>query len=411
MKIEYFPEIKGEVLHFIANRKEVSKLELQEQLHVTSSTLTRMLQELTDEQLIVQSGYGPSRGGRKPILYTLNAQYRYIIGIEISRFYTVLGLFDMRLKPISVTRWRMDSSMDPESYFDYVNQNINSFCKDHQLSRDQIIGAGVGAVGPLDRKQGIILNPKYYESSGWNQVNINSLIEEKLGLTAVLDNGADCAAIGEQYALRMNGIDAEHMLYVQVGIGLRSAVISGGNIVQGMYDREGAFAQMIVKAGDPAILPGSNAGALENYVTIAALIEQTKRQLRIGRPLFKQPQAIKEQDVQFDLLVRELHAQNPAIIELFQQSAAYLGVGVSNLINTFQPEKVILGGALVNAYKPYAQLVEDTTHQLTYNYPSYQVEFIEGLLMEDAVATGAALLVRNRFLQSALSTLSVNEEK
>jgi len=411
MKIEYFPEIKGEVLHFIANRKEVSKLELQEQLHVTSSTLTRMLQELTDEQLIVQSGYGPSRGGRKPILYTLNAQYRYIIGIEISRFYTVLGLFDMRLKPISVTRWRMDSSMDPESYFDYVNQNINSFCKDHQLSRDQIIGAGVGAVGPLDRKQGIILNPKYYESSGWNQVNINSLIEEKLGLTAVLDNGADCAAIGEQYALRMNGIDAEHMLYVQVGIGLRSAVISGGNIVQGMYDREGAFAQMIVKAGDPAILPGSNAGALENYVTIAALIEQTKRQLRIGRPLFTQPQAIKEQDVQFDLLVRELHAQNPAIIELFQQSAAYLGVGVSNLINTFQPEKVILGGALVNAYKPYAQLVEDTTHQLTYNYPSYQVEFIEGLLMEDAVATGAALLVRNRFLQSALSTLSVNEEK
>lgn len=408
MRIEYFPEIKSEVLHFIANRNKVSKLELQEQLHVTSSTLTRILQELTDAKLIVQSGYGPSRGGRKPILYKLNAQYRYFIGIDISRFYTVLGLFDMSLKPISVTRWRMDSSMDPESYFDYVNQNISSFCKDHQLSREQIIGAGVGAVGPLDRNEGIILNPKYYESAGWNQVNIKSLIEQKLGLTAVLDNGADCAAIGEQYALRMNGIDAEHMLYIQVGIGLRSAVISGGNIVQGLYDREGAFAQMIVKAGDPAILPGSTAGALENYVTIAALIEQTKRQLRIGRSLFKQPQAIKEQDVQFDLLVRELNSQNPAMIELFQQSAAYLGVGVSNLINTFQPGKVILGGALVNAYKPYAQLVEETTHQLTYNYPSYQAEFMEGLLMEDAVATGAALLVRNRFLQS---TLAVNEEK
>jgi len=408
MRVEYFPEIKSEILHFIANRKKVSKLELQEQLHVTSSTLTRILQELTDAQLIVQSGYGPSRGGRKPILYTLNAQYRYFIGIEISRFYTVLGLFDMSLKPISVTRWRMDSSMDPESYFDYVNQNISSFCKDHQLSREQIIGAGVGAVGPLDRNQGIILNPKYYESAGWNQVNIKSLIEQKLGLTAVLDNGADCAAIGEQYALRLNGIDAEHMLYIQVGIGLRSAVISGGNIVQGMYDREGAFAQMIVKAGDPAILPGSTAGALENYVTIAALIEQTKRQLRIGRSLFNQPQAIKEQDVQFDLLVRELNSQNPAMIELFQQSAAYLGVGVSNLINTFQPGKVILGGALVNAYKPYAQLVEEATCQLIYNYPSYQAQFMEGLLMEDAVATGAALLVRNRFLQS---NLAVNEEK
>lgn len=408
MNKEYLPDLKGEIVRFIANRKQVSKLELQERFSVTSSTLTRMLQELVDEQLIVHSGYGPSRGGRKPILYTLNAQYRYIIGIEISRFYTVLGLFDMSLKPISVTRWRMDSSMDPESYFDYVNQNISSFCKDHQISRDQIIGVGVGAVGPLDRKQGIILNPKYYEAAGWNQVNIKALIEEKLGLRAVLDNGADCAAMGEQHALRLIGIDAEHLLYIQVGIGLRSAVISGGHIVQGMTDREGAFAQMIVKAGDPAILPGSTAGALENYVTIAAIIEQTKQQLRLGRQLFKHLPATKEQDVTFDLLVRELHQQNLAIIELFQQSAAYLGIGVANLINTFQPGKIILGGVLVNAHKPYAQLVEETAHHFTYNYDGHQAEFMEGLLMEDAVAIGAALLVRNRFLQSLLT---VNEDR
>lgn len=389
-------EIKIRIFNYIAERSDISKFDLQRLLSLSSSSLGRVLQEMVEEQLLIQSGYGPSSGGRKPILYNINAHYGYIIGIEISRFYAVLGLFDMKLNAKALTRWRMDSTMNPYTFIEYIDQTISSFCNDHQITKDKIIGIGIGAVGPLDRNQGMIINPKYYSAEGWNNIAITTLIEDKIGIKAVLDNGTDCAALGEQLAFRTQGSVADHLLYINVGVGLRSAMISGGHLVQGIYDREGAFGQMIIKAGDAPVLNGCNPGALENYVSIPVLVEQVKKKIRLGRTLLSNQSPVNDKDVDFDLLIRELRLENPFITELFQQSATYLGIGVANLINIFQPNKVILGGSLINSYKEYAQLVAQTAELYTYNFPSYQTQFTQGILMEDAVATGAALLVRNR---------------
>jgi len=395
-----YADNKQAIVQFISNRKIVSKAELLDVFSVTSSTLTRILQELVEIGIIKTAGYGPSNGGRKPILYEINGDFGYVVGIEISRFITTISLFNFRLEPVATTHSQMDSSMRPSVYVDYVKGQLLSFCKDHNIELSAISGVGIGAVGPLDREQGLILNPKLYMADGWHQINIRSLFEQQLGIPALLDNGADCAAIGEQYAFRLEDLEADHLLYVHAGVGLRSSVISEGRLVRGKIDREGAFGQMIVRVGDPSFLPSNAPGALENYASITGIIEQLKMHYRSGRRLSEEVH--REQDIHYDFFVKSIYREDPTVLELVKQAAAYLGIGIANMINMFQPSKVILGGALTNLYKPHAQLVEEAAAQFTYLREHNRVQFLRGLLQENAVATGAAYLMRTSIIQQRI---------
>ncbi|HIW32724.1 MAG TPA: ROK family protein, partial [Candidatus Paenibacillus intestinavium] len=376
--------VKSSIFHYIAQRIDTSKEDIQQSLKLSSSTAARLIQEMIEHGVIIQSGLGPSKGGRRPLLYNINSHCCYIVGIEISRFYATVGLFDLALNAKSLTRWRMDSSMKPAVFIDTVYQTIVTYCKDHQITKNHIIGIGIGSIGPLDRSSGVIIDPVHFPAEGWNQLEITTLIEEITGLTTFLDNGIDCAAIGEQFSFRKQNIEADHLLYISAGVGLRSAMISGGRLVQGIYDREGAFGEMIIKAGDQPILKQGRAGALENYVSIPTLVEQYKIEYRLGRTGFKHEEQpnIAESNIDFDFLIRELRNNNELVTELFNQSAVYLGIGIANLINTFQPNKVIIGGALISAFKPYSDIVESIADKYTYNSSAYKVQFIEGILLE-----------------------------
>lgn len=130
----------------IAEQGTVSKLDLLQTFSLTKSTMTRILDEMTEESLLIESGFGESSGGRRPILYQINPFYGYIIGLEISRVYSSLGLFDMQMNPKSIVHWRMDQAFTPERFIDHISNQIRAFLRDHQLVDSQIIGIGIGAV-------------------------------------------------------------------------------------------------------------------------------------------------------------------------------------------------------------------------------------------------------------------------
>src|SRR5690606_32277444 len=145
--------------------------------------------------------------------------------------------FDAKMNPKSMIRWRMDEAMTPDQLVDYVAGNIRSILQDHRIERDQVLGIGVGAVGPLDRDKGLILNPSNFPSPGWHNVSICRLLEERTRLPATLENGANAALLGEHWSMRSE--NRQHLLYVHAGVGLRSAMMSGGRIVHGSADMEG----------------------------------------------------------------------------------------------------------------------------------------------------------------------------
>ncbi len=92
------PAVKSHIFQYIAQKVDTPKDEVQQALGLSNSTAGRLLQELVEQKMIIASGFGPSKGGRRPLLYNVNSHYSYIIGVEISRFYATVGLFDLSLK-------------------------------------------------------------------------------------------------------------------------------------------------------------------------------------------------------------------------------------------------------------------------------------------------------------------------
>lgn len=383
--------VKKTVYQHIAHQGVVSKADLLPSYSLTSSTMNRLLEELLGDGLIVESGFGPSNGGRKPILYKINESYGYVFGLEISRFYSTLGLFDMGMNAKSSVRWRMDQDMTPDHFVAYVAGQIRNLLADHGLTEAQVIGIGIGAVGPLNREEGLILNPLYFPASGWNNVRICERIEAATGIRAKLDNGANTALIGEHWALRHEGI--EHMVYVHAGMSMRSAMMSHGRIIYGSVDMEGSIGQMIIQSDGPRLHEEGNYGALEAYVSIQALEKQARSDAKMGRGDLTTAYHMSAEQISYDILLRELARDNAYVSELFLRAARYFGIGLSNVINLFHPQTIILGGTLVNSHDRFFQTATEVAKSNAYYYPEYVPVFSKGVLKEDAVATGAALMV------------------
>lgn len=182
-------------------------------------------------------------------------------------------------------------------------------------------------------------------------------------------------------------------IYVHAGVSLRSAMMSYGQIVHGTVDMEGSIGQMIIQTDGPRLHNSGNYGALEAFASVQALEKQARSQAKMGNDALLKQYRIAPEQVTFEVLVQALSADEPFVRELFRQSAVYFGIGLANLINVFHPERVILGGALINSNQMYYQTAIEIARKNTYYYPQYEPRFSKGELKEDAVVTGAALMV------------------
>lgn len=388
---------KTKLLYALVRKQgTVSKQMLLEQSGMKGSTLTRLLEELAEGGWIEEIGFGESTGGRRPILYRVRADRGYVFGLDISRIYSRLVLCDLHFARVDSSVWRMTPSSTPDALISHMSERMNRMLERHGIPRGKLIGVGIGAVGPLNRQSGIITNPLYFPSPGWTNVPVCRMVEEQVGVPATLDNGANAALLGE-YWTDVPEQRAEHVLYIHGGIGLRSAMLSGGKLVYGAVDMEGAVGQMIIQSdGIPHRDPGGNFGCLESYASIYALEQMAVSRMKQGRESSLREGVADPEQLHFQHLVDALAKEDPMTLDMFAQSATFFGIGLANMLNLLHPEKVILGGPLFNTQNIYFETATKVAIRNTYYYPDYQVQFSRGKLGEEALAVGAAVMAASR---------------
>ncbi|WP_186446123.1 ROK family protein [Paenibacillus cremeus] len=110
-----------------------------------------------------------------------------------------------------------------------------------------MLGFGIGSVGPIDRKNGIILDPVHFSSIGGNNIPICNWLEQEIGIQVSIDNGANASLLGEYWSGHLQ--DQAHLLYLHVGVGIRSAIMTGGKMMYGAIELEVSIGQMIIMGG------------------------------------------------------------------------------------------------------------------------------------------------------------------
>lgn len=386
-----------ELYKFIRCSSEISKVDLLSKCDMTNSTLNRTLDELLASEIISESRLGLSTGGRRPILYQVNARYGCALGLDISRQMSRLVLVDITGSVCTSAQCPMTSDITPTCLVDWVVEQIEWWKQQYAGTFKYWIGLGIGTFGILNRSTGTIQQLEWYLAPGWSNVEIVSQLEQRLEIPVYLDNGANSCIIAEVWS---DSSERDYnWLYIHADSNIRCAMISDGKLNYGVSQIEGSLGQMIVQAdGHANWRLGSNRGCLDSYATVCAIQREANYRLFMGEDsLIKQQLAYEEQEVQLSHILEAAKLQDATAIDLLTTAATYLGIGLANLLNVLHPDKVVLGGPLVSN-DLYFQTAVDSALRNTYQHAHYQVSLTRESHGEQALVIGSALLVLEQLI-------------
>ena len=384
--IGHFAELDAKtinILYEIYKRGPVTKKELLSIMNLKLTTLNRMMKVLETQKLIVSLGEAESTGGRKATLYDVAHQGFYLIGIDLSRTYVKAVLTDLKLSIIKTKQFALDERFSSERTMEKLILTIEKIMKEENIPKDQILGIGIGTVGPLDREKGVMLNPEGFLNQNWENVPLKAMIESRLSIPCFIDNGANNAALAE-YRFGL-GRGKRSVAYIHCGIGIRSAVIKDGIVIRTMNDREDAFGHMTIQISETG-----KSGSIESFSALGALIRAINTKLN--------PDADRLDETNYkEYLVTRLR-KNEAVQKIIQNGAEIFGMGLSNFVRLLNPDMVILSGPLMMNLDGYYQACIDAFYD--YYHYAQRIQFKKGgFYLEETIAIGSAALVMENHLQ------------
>jgi len=213
----------------------------------------------------------------------------------------------------------------------------------HMVAAD-LTAIGVGAPGLSNPETGILFTSP--NLPGWRDVPLRDIIEKQLGKKAFLINDANAAALGELYFGAGRG--ARNFIYITVSTGIGGGIIIDGKIYTGSTGTAGELGHMVIDDEGPQCNCG-NKGCWETLASGTALAREARRRIKEGAATSIPKYADGDlEKINAEAIHEAAQAGDKLASELIAQSAYYLGVGLANLINIFNPEVIVIGGGLSN---------------------------------------------------------------
>ncbi len=225
------------------------------------------------------------------------------------------------------------------------------------VSESQVAAVGVGAPGPLDLEAGVVLAPP--NLPGWERVPLKRLIEDSLGIATFLENDANAAALGEHRFGAGRG--AAHVIYVTVSTGIGGGLILDGDLYHGDSGGAGEIGHMTIMPGGPLCGCG-NRGCLEALASGTAIARRARERVAEGAPTLIADLAEGNPKRITAKLVAEAADRGDKEAEaILTEAMDYLGIGMTNLVNLFNPQIIVIGGGLTNVgerlFRPVRQAI------------------------------------------------------
>jgi len=207
-----------------------------------------------------------------------------------------------------------------------------------------ILGVGVGAPGPLDTRLGVVL---LTPNLGWVNLPLRQIIRDRLGLPAALDNDANCAVLGEWWFGAARG--ARNAIGITIGTGIGGGLILNGALYHGASDVAGEIGHTTIDTEGRRCKCG-NYGCLEAYASGPNIALRALEEIEAGA-VSRLPALVRGD---LSMITAQTVYQAAAdgddlALEVVNDTAKFLGVGIGNLLNVFNPEVVVVCGGVTLA--------------------------------------------------------------
>ena len=225
--------------------------------------------------------------------------------------------------------------------------------------------------------------------------NLTAALTEELNRPVALENDANAAAVGEMWLGAARGRTA--IVCVTLGTGVGGGIILNGQLWRGMNDSAAEIGHMCVDPfGGVACTCGSR-GCLEVYASATAIVRMTRE----ARPRYPDSVLREGADLNSEEIYRAGVAGDGLALDVFRRMGVYLGIGLANLINILNPQVIVIGGGVVNAWGLFQKHMMHEIAEHAFPLPAAEVKIVPAECGDDAGLLGAAWLAfRHEGIQS-----------
>lgn len=307
---------------------------------------------------------------------------KYSLGIDIGGTTVKLGLFNIEGELLY--KWEIETrKIDNGKYILYgITESINKVLQERNISKDEVLGAGVGVPGPV-KDDGTILESV---NLGWPVFNVSATLEQLLNLPIKVANDANIAALGEMY--KGGGKGYKNMIMITLGTGVGGGVVINNNVIAGDTGSGGEIGHMNVNPHEKTSCNCGRKGCLEQYASATGIV-------RLGREILEKESCesklrnienITAKDI-FDF-AKENDELSVKVVEKF---SSILGRALSNIACICNPEVFVIGGGVSKAGDILLENIKKYYSQNAFHATS-DTEFKLATLGNDAGIFGGAKL-------------------
>lgn len=356
------------VIRTIIENGPISRAAISTRLGLTKATVSAIVQVLLDRHLIREIGSDDTKKGRKPILLQFCKDCGHVISLDLSTETVTLMTANLCGENCSIRQF--SAPEDGSSVTDFLITHIQEAVDHLPESPYGLLGIALGIHGVVHHNRIIFLPYSSYENT-----DLVTPLQEHFHVPVLMENEANLSVLGEWAHCH----NTNEMLYISIHSGIGVGIIMRNQLVKGKNGYAGEFGHSIIEI-DGRPCPCGNRGCLEQYAS--------------ERALFAELSAIKGSPVTPEVFGSLYQEKDPDALALMDRFIRYISIGINNLLNTFNPDIIVLNSVL-NMYHP--ALCEDITGHLHNTMKKY-CHLVPSTLQDTAVLLGGVWLIHNQFL-------------
>jgi predicted NBD/HSP70 family sugar kinase len=381
------------ILNTIRKAGLISRVEIAEVTGQSRAAVTNITARLLKEKIIVEKETKTSSSrGRRRVLLALNPTAAYVVGVKLSAFQVSFAVTNMQADVLSslIMPVRIGKK-SVEFVADLIEEGIRHCVSEARLNMRKIAGIGIGIPGLVDSEKEITLWSPLYKRGNRT---MRELIQDRFNIKTHIENDANTVTLAQQWFGEGRGVANFLVVTVEHGVGM--GIVVNGQLYRGVKGIGAEFGHLVIIPGG-APCRCRKRGCIEAYVADYSVLGAAIDACKAGRWQCKNIASLTIEEVTVIAQQGE-----PALRKIFKRGGEILGLGISGLVQIFNPEKIIIAGEGVRAgallFEPMQKMIK--AHTTPEMYETLQIVIQKW--QDTDWARGAASLVLQELYKSPL---------
>lgn len=388
------------VIDLLRQEKLCSRADLAKLSGLKRATITYIVNEFMEYDLIVEDGILNGKKGRRSIGIRINGEKYRTIGVMITREHYSISMMGLSGEVFFIESYAVNKAMHVENVIEEIKEKIRVM-----IDREKdchVLAVCVAVPGPY-KKHGDRL--AYVTNLfGWENIEINRCMQEGIDIPVFVENDANAGVFAQQW-FRKKKKEQQNIVYIVAGQGIGCGIISNGELQRGSMGIAGEIGHTSINYKGIRCECG-NYGCLETYCSSIAVMKNVKKRLDQGE------KSLLNANSNFSDFAKAVRAGDQLAVEEYRKACEYLAIGIINLINQINPDDIIIGDILMEINPE--MMLEIIQKKVSESIPFFVQEMLTidcNQLEYNPILIGAGAIAAQNVLENPLKYLQKIEKQ